>query len=237
MNIVCQGDVCQGDVCQRDINMWNPFRKKKIITTFPEECMEGVEFNFNTLWEMNRREVTIITDKGPIILRENSGTKFFIEVSGDNINPLKLEVIPDFNNKTLNFVEIVDPNAKLDDVNKGNISFVHESKHIDMLPSEYLNMSIDKYANTRNKDMDIEKMIRRTKRRRNIFLIMFTILSIINVYVFTITDDISRYINIIAILACILASIYSWNSYKKMYETYEKYKELRSQMFEIVREK
>ena len=88
--------------------MWPSKKKeKKGITLAPGESME---IGFAASWRRDKDEVAIMTDSGPIVL--DGKNELFIEVTADNINPIRLQVVPDFNNKTINLVEVIDPSTK-----------------------------------------------------------------------------------------------------------------------------
>ncbi len=90
------------------------FKKDKGII-IPAGGSIGLEFI--TSWRNDINEVTIMTDNGPIVL--DGKNELYINVSADDANTIKLQVIPDFKNRVLNFVEVLDPNDKVED-DKGN---------------------------------------------------------------------------------------------------------------------
>ncbi len=210
--------------------MWNPFKKKKGETILPGE---SIEFDFMTVWKRDKREVSIMTEEGPIVLRDGDNGKLFINLSGKNVKPLKIEVVPDFNNKKLNFIEILDPSSENINSHKGEFSFIAgDEPHND----DYV--SLDKYADTLDRNIEnLDNLLEKTRKNKNLLTKILCVLVIINTYILVTYLNTMRYINLAAIIVCIYTCFYLHRSYKKMYVTYEKYKESRSRMFETIKEK
>ncbi len=206
--------------------MWKPFKKKKGIEIPPGG---GIEFEFATSWRRDKNEVAIIADKGPVILDENS--EFFMEISGDNIDSLKIQIVPDFKKRVLNFIEVIDPNAK-PGKNKGKISLVSDTMLNDA------NVQIGKYLNEWDKNIETYgEIIKKYNRRKNILLMIGIIVIFIDMYLFYINGGIARYISGIVILILIYTSINLEKSYRRILKSHETYKEMRSKVFEVVKEK
>lgn len=206
--------------------MWKPFKKKKGAEIPPGR---GIEFEFATSWRRDKNEVAIITDKGPVILDENS--EFFMEISGDSIDSLKIQIVPDFKKRVLNFIEVIDPNAK-PGKNKGKISLVSDTMLNDA------NVQIGKYLNEWDKNIETySEIIKKYNRRKNILLMIGIIVIFIDMYLFYINGGIARYISGIVILILIYTSINLEKSYRRMLKSHETYKEMRSKVFEVVKEK
>lgn len=206
--------------------MWSS-KKKKGITPSPGR---SIEIEFTTTWRHG--EVVIMTDKGrPITLNEKS--EFFIELSADNINPIKIQIIPDFKNRVLNCIEIIDPNVQLTDENKGSIKFVgiNISKKKPISLGEYL----------KKWDENLEefgKNIKIYKKRKYIYTILLIVLIFLNTYLFiNESRQYLRYFNIFTIIISICTLYYLWKTNRELLKEYEEYKELREKSFGIVKEK
>lgn len=207
--------------------MW-PSKKKKGIDLPPGKC---TELEFTASWASDKREVVIMTDKGPITLNEKS--EFYIEISSDNTNTIKVQIIPDFKNKTLKFVEIIDPSmVSTDDKNKGKLVFagVNTVKMVPVPVGEYLKNWDESIENIGNK-------LRNYEKRKNILTIVLSIVTLLNIYLAIINRGILRYINIIAVMVAIYTLYNLWESNKKIYEDYEELKRLRDETFGVVKEK
>lgn len=206
--------------------MWPSKKKeKKGIILAPGESME---INFLTSWRRDRNEVVILTDNGPIVLNEKN--ELFIEVKADNIDPIKVQVIPDFKNRTINIVEIIDPDFKQKFSTNGprlefsggvikerGMSFGDILKHMDKNIKEY------------------DRIIKRSKWTRNIFIPLNFILVLWNLYLF-IKSDMKSYLNILAMAISLFVIYYIYISHKKIYKSYVQYKDLRDKGFEIVKD-
>lgn len=206
--------------------MWP--KKKKGVKLSPGECME---INFLTSWRRDKEEVFIITEKGQIILGRHS--ELFVEVTADNIDPVKLQVIPDFKKKVLNFVEIIDPNEKKKFKNQTGPKLTFAGRIIkesDMSFGDYLKQ-------WDNNVKDIEKMVNSSKWIRNIFIPLNILLSFWNFYLFLTNSNDSRYINLGVTIFTVYMIYYIYNSHRKLYGDYKKYKETREQAFGVVKEK
>lgn len=210
--------------------MWNPFKKKREIILAPGESA-GIKLL--TAWRKDKNEVAIITEKGPIILNEAS--KFFIEVTAKNADPIKIEVIPDFKKKVLNLVEVIDSNVKKKYTDKDSPKLKFAG--VEIVGQRYISFG----EQLKNWDENVEgygKIIKKYKRILAYLIMPISIsLVIINLYLFIIKNDIYRYISLILAISSILVSINMWLSYKKYCNHYRQYKELRGKIFELVKEK
>ena len=213
--------------------MW-PFKKKRGITIPPGGY---AELGIITSWRKDKDEVVIITDGGQFILGEKS--KIFLEIKGDNVDPINMQIVPDFKNRKLNFIEIIDPNAR--PTNNNKFSF----EGIDMIEETPISMPlyIDQCLKSLDKDLErLEKLVKRHKIVRNIFTISSIALIPLNIY-FIILRGLSsaEYLNVISIIVLICTMYYLWKSQRKMQGEYEKYKylkeEMRREMFGLVKEK
>ena len=203
--------------------MW-PHKKKKGVTIPPGK---SVEFGFATKWRSDKKEVVILTDDGPIVLNEKS--ELFIEVSADNIDPIKMQIVPDFKSRTLSLVEVIDLDAKQTVGRKGKISF--EGASI----SEDSTMSVDEYL--RRWDENIEKFdnrIRSIKKRKNIFLILLAVIIPYNIYAFVMSSSPWRYLNVFAVIIAIYSAYHIETACGSLQKEYDKYKELRKKAFSTV---
>ena len=97
--------------------MWPPGKKKK-EGSFSD--IKSMEVEFVATWRRDRKEVEIMTNGGTFVLNEK--TEFYIEIGNENFNPIKVQIVPDFKTRKLNFIEVLDPNAKIDK-SKGIITF------------------------------------------------------------------------------------------------------------------
>lgn len=201
--------------------MWSSGKKKKEVTS----VMKSMELEFVATWRRDRKEVEIMTDGGPFVLNEK--TEFYIEVSNEHLNPIKIQIVPDFRTRKLDFIEVLDPNAKIDK-NKGIIMF-SGNKNKDE--------SLGKRLEEIDEDMKIVDRELRTFKRRNLILLSFSILVILlNIALFIIGTFPGRYLNIIAIAICIY-SIYRFrNLSREIYRRYDEIKMAKDEMFGIVKD-
>lgn len=209
--------------------MW-PIKKKKNITISPGEM---IEFVFKTAWRTDKDEMAIITKDGPIILDGNN--ELFIEITADNINSIRLQVIPDFKNKILNLIEVIDCNStkKFD----GDPKLIFAGIRKIIVPDEDTNMSIGSYFDEWDKEIEkYGKKIKRNKRVRDIIIPSLAITVFWNIYIFMTRDNIIRYINLFLTFVAIYTAYMLRNSYNKVCEDYEKYKDLREKAFGTVKE-
>ena len=206
--------------------MW-PYKKKekKGIRLAPGASMK---IGFATSWRRDRDEVIIMTDSGPIVL--DGKRELFIEIRAENIDPIKIQVVPDFKNKIINLVEVIDPNVKKKFSDKDGPRLVFAGSERGIFLGDYL----------KNWDQDIEKfekLVKGSKRIRDVFIPVNIILCSWNLYSFITKNDMMRYLNLSAAIISGFVIFYLWNSYKKFYRNYKYYKELREKLFEVVKEK
>ena len=204
--------------------MWS-YKKKKGID-FPSG---NIEFEFVSSWRHDKREVAVMTENCTVILNEKN--KFFMEISGENLNPVKIQIVPDFKNRKLNFIEIIDANIATDN-SKGKISFIDTNSPTRNVvsPGEYLkryNENLDKFG----------KEMKRGKRTRNIITLASTIFFFFNLYLFTTNSWPLRYISLVSMVILAYAIYHLWKSYKGAYKEYENCKEMQDQIFGTVKEK
>jgi hypothetical protein len=223
--------------------MW-PSKKDKWVTIPPGK---SVEINFGVEWRKDKEEVVIITDNNKFVL--DGKNELFLEVTSSNADSVKIQIVPDFKKRTINVIEVIDINAsQTTGENKGKISLVGIGPSVDMSRDVSRNVSrnvsnnntfsIDKYLEAHDENIEsFGKRISGYKARRNIFMIFGALVVTGNVYLFNINTYPMRYINIAAIAIITYASVRLWYSYKDLYTTYEKYREQRSKMFEIVKNK
>lgn len=211
--------------------MWPSKKKekkeeKKGITLAPGESME---IGFTTSWRRDKDEVVIMTNDGPIVL--NGESQLFIEVTADNVDPIRLQVVPDFKNKTINLVEVIDPNIKKKFPDGPRISFGGSViKERGMTLSDYL----------KNWDQNMEKfekIVNRSKKIRNIFIPANIILFFWHSYSFMTNSSTFRYINLLMVILSLCMIYYISNSHKKLNKDYLQYKDLREKTFGVVKEK
>lgn len=208
--------------------MMRPFKKKKGVTLSPGESME---LEFLTQWRRDKDEVVIMTNDGPILL--DGKNELFINVAADNMDPIKLQIVPDFKNKVLNFVEIIDPNApkKFKDTNSPRLTFTG-----DMVKER--NISFGDYLKEWDNDIEtIGKNVKNYRRLRNIFVPINILLVFYNLYIFTVSVNTTRYINLAVGIFSTYMVYYIWNTDKKYHNSYKQYKEMREKAFGIVKNK
>lgn len=207
--------------------MW-PSKKDKGITLPPGK---SIEIGFGVEWRKGKDEVVIITDSERFVL--DGKNALFLEVTSSNADSIRVQIVPDFKKRVINAVEVINADAKpVTGEDKAKISFagVSTSKDDSLSIGELL----------QRWDENIEefgKRIHGYKRRRNAFMIFATVVAIGNVYLFTINNGPTKYLNIVAVAILIYVSFRLWNSYKGLDRVYEKYKEQRSQAFEIAKNK
>lgn len=210
--------------------MWPSKKKeKKGITLAPGESME---IGFATSWRGDKDEVVIMTDAGPIVL--DGKNQLFIEIAADNIDSIKVQVVPDFKNKTINFVEVIDPNVKKKFPDKDGPRLTFAGSTI----IKERCMSLGDYMKNWDQNMErLEKLIKRSKRTRNIFVPANIILFFWHSYSFMTNSNAFRYINLVVATVCLYMIYYISNSHKKLYKDYLQYKDLREKSFGVVKEK
>ena len=209
--------------------MW-PSKKKenKGIKLAPGEIME---IGFATSWRRDKDEVTIMTDSGPIIL--DGKNELFIQIEAENIDPIKIQVIPDFKNKTINLVEIIDPNAKKKYPDKDGPRLRFAGSVV-----KERGISLGEYLKNWDQNMErYEKLVKWYKLTRDIFIPVNIVLCLWNSYSFITKSDITRYLNLFAAFLSGFMIVYLWNTYKKFYDDYKQYRELREKSFGVVKEK
>ncbi len=210
--------------------MWSSKKKeKKGIKLAPGEIME---IGFATSWRRDKDEVAIMTDHGQIIL--DGKNELFIEVSADNIDPIKIQVVPDFKSKTIDFVEVIDPNVKKKLPDKDNPKLTFAGSTI----IKERGMTLGDYLKNWDQNMDqFEKLVKRSKKIRNIFVSVYVILVFWHSYAFMTTNNNFRYIHLLVVIVGLCMIYYIPNSHKKLYKDYLQYKDLREKSFGVVKEK
>ena len=206
--------------------MWS-FGKKKKEDKF--SGIKNMELEFVTTWRRDRKEVEIMTNKGPFVLNEK--TKFFVEISTDNFNPIKIQIVPDFDKKILNFIEVLDPSIEIDK-NKGVIKFSSSTRPL----SNEILIDKDKSIDTCliELDKDIEKLGNELKcynKTRRIFISFYILLALISAATFIMMSTSIRYLNIIIIIACGYRIYQTLNNSKKIYEKYDDIKKTKDNIF------
>lgn len=209
--------------------MW-PYKKKEKngIKLAPGESME---IGFATSWRKDKDEVVIMTGDGPVVL--DGKNELFIEVTAYNIDPIKLQVVPDFNNKTINFVEVIDPNVKKKFPDKDGPRLTFAGSTI----IKERCMTRDYLKNWDQNMEKFEKSVKRYKRMRNIFIPVYIILFFWHSYSFMTNSNMFRYVNLVVAIVCLYMIYYISNSYRKLYKDYLQYKDLREKSFGVVKEK
>jgi len=207
--------------------LW-PFKKKKGITLAPGESME---LGFLAQWRRDKDEVVIMTKNGPILL--DGKNELFINVTADNMGPIKLQIVPDFKNRVLNFVEIIDPNVpkKFAGTNSPRLAFTGT-----MVKEK--SISFGDYLKEWDNDIErIEKNVKSYRRLRNIFVPINILLAFYNLYIFTVSTSMTRYINLAVGIFSTYMIYYLWNTDKRYNNSYKQYKEMRENAFGIVKNK
>lgn len=207
--------------------MWSPKKRKGI--TLPSG--KSIEIGFTTAWRRDKDEVVIITEDGKIVL--DGKNELFLEISASNVDPIKVQIVPDFKNRVLNFVEVIDINAQQKTgENKGKISLagISSSKEEAVTIGEYL----------KNWDEDIEKFGKHLKdhgRSTKIFVTLEIALIFFNLYLFITENGLSRYLNLIIVIFLGFLTYNSWSKHRKLCKDYNAYKDMRSRAFEVVKDK
>lgn len=209
--------------------MWPSKKKeKKGIALAPGESME---IGFAASWRKDKDEVVIMTDNGPIVL--DGKNELFIEIAADNIDPIRLQVVPDFKNKTINFVEVIDPNVKKKFPDNDGLKLAFAGGIV-----KERGMDLSDYLKNWDQNMErFEKLVKRSKRVRNIFVPANIILFFWHSYAFMTTNNNFRYINLSLAILSLYMIYYISNSHKKLYKDYLQYKDVREKSFGVVKEK
>jgi len=201
--------------------MWPSGKKIKEVTS----VMKSMELEFVATWRRDRKEVEIMTNGVPFVLNEK--TEFYIEISNEYLNPIKVQIVPDFKTRKLNFIEVLDPNAKIDK-NKGIIMFSGNKDKDE---------SIGKRLEEIDEDMKRVDRELKTFKKRKLILLSFSIFVIlINGALFMINTYPGRYLNMIAIAICTY-SIYRFHKFSKdIDKRYYEIKVAKDEMFGTVKD-
>lgn len=185
-----------------------------------------LEIGFGVEWTRGKNEVVITTDTERFVL--DGKNELFLEITSSNADSIKVQIVPDFKKRIINVVEIIDANATY--TNRGKIAFAGVRKSKDDT------ISIDKFLKAWDENIEtFGKRIRQYKIRRNIFIILGAIVAIGNVYMFTINNSQTRYINAFAVVVIVYILFRLLKSYRDLFRTYDDYKKQRSQAFEVVK--
>lgn len=205
-----------------------PSKKRKGVTIPPGK---SIEIGFTTKWRRDKDEVVIITDDGEIVL--DGKNELILEVCASNADPIKVKIVPDFKKRTLNFVEVIDVNDKqTTDENKAKLSFVGIGTQKDET------IPIDQYLKIY--DENIKKFGKQIKDRRRstiTIVILNTVLVFFNLYLFITGNGLLRYISLIPVIISGSFIYYLWSQHRKLCKEYEEYKNLRLQVFEVVKDR
>lgn len=202
--------------------MW-PFKKKKGINLAPGE---GMKFALHAAWRRGKDEVAIMTEKGPILLNDKS--ECIVEIRGDNIEPIKFQLVPDFRNKVINLVEIIDPNVKYDEKRRLVLTGM-EMREINIL--DEIMKQDELKANRYKKDIEKRKLF------RNIVTVAGLILFTLDMYIFATEQETIRYINLMIVIPLIYSIYLIWKSYDELIDTYKRYEDSRQKTFGLVKDK
>lgn len=203
--------------------------KEETISNIASALLE-----FNVTWRSDKKEVMIMTEDGPVILDET--TEFFIDISNDNFNPIKIQLIPDFKNRKLNAVEIIDPNIKFDE-NKGIIRFSSVSQR----PNKKLvdtNKSISMCIEELEKGIEIvENDLKYYEKTKRAFILFYLFLTILSAAAFIISTSIIRYLYLLITILCVYRLYKIRNNSRKIYEKYDDIKATKDNIFGIAKNK
>lgn len=210
----------------------SPSKKRKETTLPPGK---SIEIGFTTAWRNDKDEVEIITDDGKIVL--DGKNELILEISASNADPVRVKIIPDFNKRVLNFIEVIDVNAKqITDENKAKIAFVGMSiPKYDTVPDT---VPIDQYLKIWDENIEkFGKQIKDRRRSTTMIVILNTTLTLFNLYMFITGNWPARYLNLIAVIISGSLTYYLWSRYRKLCKEYGEYKNLRSQAFEVAKDR
>lgn len=203
--------------------MW-PFKKNRGISICPGE---NVGLEIRASWKNDKDEVMIMTEKGPVTLDGTS--ECFIDIKSSNANPVKIQIIPDFKKRELNFVEVLDPSIKADDKSP-RLIFTGVTERRAYSP-------IDDIIERLDNDMtEFEMYMKRYRFIKNIIVAVAIIMIAFNIYLFIVRDDTGRYINLFSVIILSLVTYYMLNSYKRMYKNYQELKRCKDKIFETIEE-
>jgi hypothetical protein len=210
--------------------MWS--FKKKEKKGIKLAAGKSMEIGFAASWSRDKDEVLIMTDAGPVIL--DGKNELFIEIGAENIDPIKLQVVPDFKKRVINLVEVIDPNSKRKFPDREGPRLTFAGSTI----IKERSLTIGDYLKDLDRDVKrLEKITNRSKIIRNIVIPLNVVLFFMNSYLFITNRDIFRYINLFVAIMCICVIYYLWISHKKVYNLYLEYQDLNKKSFEIVKEK
>jgi len=202
--------------------MW-PFKKKKGITLAQRITLAPGESVGITLglvqWRRDKDEVIITTKDGPILLDGNN--KLFI-----TIGTVTLQIVPDFKNRVLDFVEVIDPNTPHTDNPEVEVEINIGTKDVSFgnFLKEWDN-EIERYG----------KKVKEYRLVRNIFIPANILIAIFNIYQFIVRANMIRYVNLSIAFLAIYMVYRLWDIDKKFHDSYKKYKDERENAFGIVK--
>lgn len=205
--------------------MW-PHKKEKGMTIRPGE---SIEIGFGVEWIKDKEEVIIITDSGKFVLSKK--TELFLEVVSSNAGSIKVQIVPDFKNRKINVVEVLDVDTVCK-TGKNGRKISLESTNTQKNDT----VSIDKYLEHLDKFIDdFGKKIKVYKRRVRIYTVIGIVAIVTNAYLFISGNTPIRYVNIVGVIIMAYALHKIRKSYANMCSLYEECKENRSKAFNIVK--
>lgn len=211
--------------------MW-PFNNKVENKGFTLAPGESVDIGFYVSWRVDKNEALIVTDRGSAIVDENS--EIFIEIDGDNIGTAKFQIVPDFKNRVLDLVEVIDIDgmANIDDKKRSTGKDGPILTFGNTINERYV--SFDDYVKHWDQVMEkLKKIVKRSKWIRNILIPASVASFILSLYDLMTGGNV--YINIFTMVVSICMIYYILNLYKRSLKEYVKYDEYKGNIFGIVK--
>lgn len=194
--------------------MWHPFKNrenkenkndvnKKGYKKFNLAPGQSAIFGFHVLWAKGKDEVTLSIGNDKVILTGKED--FRLVVSADNIDPLVVRIVPDFRNRKLDLIEVIDANNKT--ANKGQkIVLQRFEDDIYGLRGKEI-IDIERFTN-------YEKEVKKFKKRQ-LLLIMFEI--IISGVLYIIWNMFHNWIHLLLLIINVMMLVFNSYWYGKIY--------------------
>ena len=175
-------------------------KEKKIIEEkrFKLAPGQSIEFGFHVAWRKDRDEVMIVIGEDKIFLTGKED--FIIAIKADNSNPIEVKIVPDFKNKKLDFIEVIDVNRERVNEERGPEAIFQQLDGREIV-------NIEERINT-------EKNLKKYKTRQILLIISGIILS---GFIYTMWRINHNWIYVLLLLINIVLLIYNSYWFGKMF--------------------
>ncbi len=171
----------------------------------------NVEFKFPIEWNLARREAIVTIGNDDVILHE--GDVLSVIITSEEINPINIEITPNFDAMRLDAVEIIDP-CHVVDTNKEVLSFMGTDyivcEKVSNPKRESIVDNMKNFDDTLNRDVDmLNRYICIYKKSRYMYMILYWTLFLFFMYMAMITDFPWRYVYIALALILMVVTMYA----------------------------